>query len=74
MRLPPDGAVVDDERVTNRISMLISAFGVLVGALLLVAGVREYQSGASVLWPALAVLLFLTAVHALVRDLRSPRK
>jgi hypothetical protein len=54
--------------------MLISVFGVLVSVLLLIVGVREYQSGASVLWPGVGGLVFLSAVYALVRDVRRPQK
>ncbi|WP_251022761.1 hypothetical protein [Streptomyces sp. ISL-10] len=34
----------------DRISVLISAFGVLAGSVLLISAVREYQAGSSVLW------------------------
>jgi len=61
-------------RVANRISALISVFGVLVGAMFLIIGVREYQAGASALWAAGGALIFLTAVYALMRDLRTARK
>jgi ABC-type nickel/cobalt efflux system permease component RcnA len=60
--------------VANRISTLISAFGVLVGAMFLLIGIGEYQAGASVLWAVGGVLIFLIAVYALVRDLRTVRK
>jgi hypothetical protein len=56
--------------VTNRISALISAFGVLPSVLLLVLAVREYRSGASILWIGAGVVIFLIALHALVRDVR----
>ncbi|MFD3373672.1 MULTISPECIES: hypothetical protein [unclassified Streptomyces] len=72
--LPPSEIIVDDERVTIRVSMLISVFGVLVSVLLLIVGVREYQSGASALWPGVGGLIFLSAVYALVRDVRSLQK
>ncbi|PJE96070.1 hypothetical protein CUT44_19965 [Streptomyces carminius] len=58
--------------MANRISTLISTFGVLVGAVFLVIGIGEYQAGASVLWAVGGVLIFLIAVYALVRDLRPP--
>jgi len=54
--------------------MVISGFGVLASALLLVVGVREYQSGASALWPAVGGLVFISAVYALVRDVRRLQK
>jgi lysylphosphatidylglycerol synthetase-like protein (DUF2156 family) len=60
--------------VANRISTLISAFGVLAGAMFLLIGVGEYQAGASVLWAVGGVFIFLIAVYALVRDLRTVRK
>jgi O-antigen/teichoic acid export membrane protein len=56
--------------VTHRISATISAFGVLVGVILLVAFVREYSSGASVLWGVAGAVIFLSASYTLVRDLR----
>jgi lysylphosphatidylglycerol synthetase-like protein (DUF2156 family) len=62
--------VVDDVLVTNRISALISAFGVLAGMLLLVATVREYRSGASALWIAAGAVIVLGALYALVQDVR----
>ncbi|WP_406253655.1 hypothetical protein OH786_37540 (plasmid) [Streptomyces atratus] len=66
-------AVVDDVRVTNRISALISAFGVLASTFLLVLAVREYRSGASVLWLVAGSVIFLSALHTLVRDVRRLR-
>ncbi|GGS06264.1 hypothetical protein GCM10010220_68050 [Streptomyces parvulus] len=65
--------VVDDVRVTNRISALISAFGVLASVVLLVPAVREYRSGASVLWLVAGAVIFLSASYALVRDVRRLR-
>ncbi|OEJ21912.1 hypothetical protein AR457_38915 [Streptomyces agglomeratus] len=59
--------------MTSRISVLISAFGVLASMLLLVGAVREYSSGASVLWIGAGALLFLSAWHTLVRDVRRLR-
>ncbi|MEU0132536.1 hypothetical protein ABZ172_00620 [Streptomyces sp. NPDC006296] len=56
--------------MTNRISALISAFGVLAGVVLVVAGVREYRSGASVLWLVAGAVILLSALYALVRDVR----
>ncbi|MFD1830127.1 hypothetical protein ACFSJS_10670 [Streptomyces desertarenae] len=60
--------------MANLISTLISAFGVLVGAMFLFIGIGEYQAGASVLWAVGGVFIFLIAVYALVRDLRTVRK
>ncbi|WP_392668022.1 hypothetical protein [Streptomyces sp. LN785] len=54
--------------MTNRISALISAFGVLASTFLLVLAVREYRSGASALWLVAGAVLFLGALHTLVRD------
>lgn len=45
-------AVAEDVCVTNRISTLISVFGVLVAAMLLSGAIYEYPGGASVLWVA----------------------
>jgi hypothetical protein len=59
--------------VTHRISALISAFGVLVGVMLLVLAVREYRSGASFLWLVAGSAIFLSATCTLVRDARRLR-
>ncbi|GAA3641178.1 hypothetical protein GCM10023079_33870 [Streptomyces chitinivorans] len=67
-------AAVEDVRVTNRISTLISAFGVLGGAMFLFIGIGEYQAGASALWAVGGALVLLIAVYALVRDLRAAGK
>ncbi|MFJ8113417.1 hypothetical protein [Streptomyces sp. NPDC096132] len=66
--------VVDDVRVTNRISALISAFGVLAGMMLLVGAVREYRSGTSALWIVAGAVIFLSALYALARDVRRLRR
>ncbi|WP_327275440.1 hypothetical protein OG609_28615 [Streptomyces sp. NBC_01224] len=71
--LPLAEVVVDDVHVTIRISALISAFGVLAGMLLIVGAVREYRSGASILWIAAGVVIFLSALYTLVRDVRRLR-
>jgi hypothetical protein len=71
--LPLAEAVLDDVRVTHRISALISAFGVLVSVMLLVAAVREYRSGASALWLVAATAILLSASYTLVRDARRLR-
>ncbi|MFJ8696059.1 hypothetical protein [Streptomyces roseolilacinus] len=54
--------------MTDRISAVISAFGVLASVLLLVIAVGEYRSGASALWIAGGAAIFLSASYALVRD------
>ncbi|MFJ2027043.1 hypothetical protein ACIODW_24990 [Streptomyces sp. NPDC087897] len=59
--------------MTHRISALISVLGVFAGMLLLVLGIREYRSGASVLWLVFGALASLGAVHALVVDVRRLR-
>ncbi|MDQ0581573.1 hypothetical protein [Streptomyces rishiriensis] len=59
--------------MTHRISALISAFGVLVGLLLLVLAVREYRDGASALWIGAGAAILLGATYALVRDVRRLR-
>ncbi|MFI1608144.1 hypothetical protein ACH4YN_39600 [Streptomyces griseofuscus] len=59
--------------MTNRISALISAFGVLASVVLVVAGVREYRSGASIPWLVAGVVIFLSASYTLVRDVRRLR-
>ncbi|MGW0614779.1 hypothetical protein [Streptomyces sp. NPDC002788] len=56
--------------MANRVSALISVFGVLVSTLLLVGAVREYRSGLSGLWIGAGAVFFLCAVYALVRDVR----
>ncbi|MFD8347227.1 hypothetical protein ACFV2C_33805 [[Kitasatospora] papulosa] len=59
--------------MTNRISALVSAFGVLASVVLVVAGVREYRSGASALWLVAGAVIFLSALYTLVRDVRRLR-
>lgn len=59
--------------MTDRISALISAFGVIAVSLLLVGAVREYRAGSSVLWVVAGALMFLIACIALVRDVRRLR-
>ncbi|WP_406386124.1 hypothetical protein [Streptomyces sp. NBC_01618] len=59
--------------MTNRISALISAFGVLAGMLLLVLAVLEYRSGAPPLWIGAGAVIFLSALYTLVRDVRRLR-
>lgn len=71
--LPPAAVVVDDVQVTHRISALISAFGVLASVLLVVLAVREYRSGASVLYLVAGAAIFSSASFALVRDVRRLR-
>ncbi|OKI86603.1 hypothetical protein AMK10_35120 [Streptomyces sp. CB02058] len=56
--------------MTHRISALISSFGVLASVMPVVAGVREYRSGASVLWLVAGAVVFLSASYTLVRDAR----
>ncbi|MGW8948594.1 hypothetical protein [Streptomyces sp. NPDC055709] len=68
------GDVVHHVHVAHRISILISAFGVVASTLLLVGAVREYWAGATPLWVGAGVLIFLAAVHALVRDVRGARR
>jgi hypothetical protein len=71
--LPLAEVVVDDVRVTHRISALISAFGVLVSVMLLVLAVREYRAGASVLWLVAGAGILFSALYTLVRDARRLR-
>lgn len=59
--------------MTHRVSALISAFGVLAGVMLLLLAVREYRSGASVLWVLAGVAIFLSTAYTLVRDVRRLR-
>ncbi|MEU2132679.1 hypothetical protein [Streptomyces sp. NPDC018352] len=59
--------------MTHRISTLISAFGVLVGVMLLVLAVREFRSGASLLWLVAGAVVFLGTSYTLVRDVRRLR-
>ncbi|MCT2543374.1 MULTISPECIES: hypothetical protein [Streptomyces] len=57
----------------NRISALISAFGVLASVMLLVLAVREFRSGASFLWLVAGSVIFRSATYTLVRDARRLR-
>ncbi|MGW6833772.1 hypothetical protein ACWGCI_10220 [Streptomyces sp. NPDC054949] len=57
----------------HRIETLISAFGVLASTFMLFAALREYRSGASAFWIAGGIVLFLSAVYTLVRDVRRLR-
>ncbi|OII69900.1 hypothetical protein BJP39_15760 [Streptomyces sp. CC77] len=59
--------------MAQRVSAWISAFGVLAAGLLLVVSVGEYRAGASVLWPVGGATVLLSAVYALVRDVRRLR-
>ncbi|WP_280887987.1 hypothetical protein [Streptomyces sp. LBL] len=59
--------------MTNRISALISAFGVLAAMMLLAMAVGEYRSGASALWIAAGAVIFLSTLYTLVRDVRRLR-
>ncbi|AWL86906.1 hypothetical protein [Streptomyces globisporus] len=59
--------------MTHRISALISVFGVFASVLLLALAVREYRSGATVLWLVFGATAFLGAVYALVVDVRRLR-
>ena len=59
--------------MTNRISALLSAFGVLVSMSLLVLAAREYRPGASGLWTGAGVVILLSALYTLVRDVRRLR-
>ncbi|MEU3614878.1 hypothetical protein ABZ725_21515 [Streptomyces sp. NPDC006872] len=59
--------------MTNRISAVTSAFGVLATVVLLIGAVREYRSGASVFWIVAGGVLFLIASYALIRDVRRLR-
>ncbi|WP_327183525.1 hypothetical protein [Streptomyces sp. NBC_01334] len=59
--------------MTHRISALISSFGVLVSALLLVLAVREYRDGASALWIGAGAAILLSASYVLARDVRRLR-
>ncbi|WP_232107811.1 MULTISPECIES: hypothetical protein [Streptomyces] len=64
---------LDDSRLSRRISVWVSAFGLLPALLLAVVGVQEYQAGGSVLWAGAGVGLVLVAVWVLVRDVRALR-
>ncbi|MEV0962093.1 hypothetical protein AB0J25_05660 [Streptomyces sp. NPDC049910] len=59
--------------MAHRISVPISAFGVLASVMLLALAVREYRSGASVLLLGAGSVIFLSASYALVRDVRQLR-
>ncbi|MFF8973518.1 hypothetical protein [Streptomyces sp. NPDC014995] len=59
--------------MTDRVSALISAFGVLASTVLLLGAVRQYHSGTSALWIAAGAVIFLSALYALVRDVRRLR-
>ncbi|MFE2053378.1 hypothetical protein ACFXAS_33515 [Streptomyces sp. NPDC059459] len=60
-------------RVANRISALISILEVVASMLLLALAVREYHSGATILWIGAAALLFGGASYTLMRDVRRLR-
>ncbi|MGW6457545.1 hypothetical protein ACWF94_16775 [Streptomyces sp. NPDC055078] len=55
--------------MNDRISTLISALCFLAALLLLTAGIREYQSGASPLWVVLGGVPLSLTLFTLVRDL-----
>ncbi|MFE0736089.1 hypothetical protein [Streptomyces sp. NPDC058855] len=59
--------------MAHRVSTLISALGILPAVLLLVVAVRDYRSGASVLWVAAGAVILAVALYALVRDVRRLR-
>ncbi|MEU9317593.1 hypothetical protein [Streptomyces sp. NPDC048295] len=59
--------------MTDRISALISAFGVLAGMSLLALAVRECRAGASALWIGAGAVILLCASYTLVRDVRRLR-
>lgn len=59
--------------MAHRVGTLISALGVLPAVLLLVVAVRDYRSGASVLWVAAGVVILAVTLYALVRDVRRLR-
>ncbi|MER7623595.1 hypothetical protein [Streptomyces sp. NPDC126503] len=59
--------------MAHRVSTLISALSVLPAVMLLVVAVREYRSGASVLWVAAGAVILAATLHALVRDVRRLR-
>lgn len=59
--------------MAHRVGTLISALGVLPVVLLLVVAVRDYRSGASVLWVAAGVVILAVTLYALVRDVRRLR-
>ncbi|MBT2493094.1 hypothetical protein J7E96_32225 [Streptomyces sp. ISL-96] len=60
--------------MTNRISTLISAFGVLAALMFLIFAIREYRAGSSVLVFGLGIFVFAGAVYALIRDIRTQAK
>ncbi|MGW1408763.1 hypothetical protein [Streptomyces sp. NPDC002403] len=59
--------------MTDHISALLSAFGVLASVMLLVLAVREYRSGASFLRLVAGSVIFLSATYTLARDARRLR-
>ncbi|MCY0960678.1 hypothetical protein [Streptomyces sp. H27-H5] len=59
--------------MTRRIDTLVSAFGVLAGAVLLVGALREHRTGASAVWIAAGAVIFFSALCVLVRDVRRLR-
>lgn len=68
--LPLGGVLVDDGGVAHRISLLISALGVVAGTLLLAISLDAYATGGSASWLAWGLAIFSTAVYALVQDAR----
>jgi hypothetical protein len=71
--LPSREVVLEDDRVSNRVSTLVSALCLLPGTLVLWVGIREYRSGSSAGWAVAGVAIFLGSAYALVRDLRHLR-
>jgi hypothetical protein len=63
----------DHGPVRKFLGVLCSALGVPVGTMMLVLGIREFRAGASVMWAILGVLIFLSSVYVLVRDVRDLR-
>ncbi|MEU5979611.1 hypothetical protein [Streptomyces sp. NPDC047315] len=60
--------------MSDRISALISAFGVFAAALLFLGSVTQYRSGASPLWVAAGCTILLVSGYVLVRDVRRLRR
>ncbi|MFG2440780.1 hypothetical protein [Streptomyces sp. NPDC048508] len=59
--------------MTNRVSALISGIGVLASVMLLILAVREYRSGASILWLVAGAVILISASYTLVSDARQLR-
>ncbi|MFJ7422038.1 hypothetical protein ACIQXD_26080 [Streptomyces uncialis] len=64
---------MDDVGLANPISTAISVLNSLVSAFVLLMSIGDRSSGGPAFWIGAAAVLFLIAVHALVKDVRRLR-